>query len=184
MKGRHTAAFIGLAAMLAVTPACVVGPKYVKPTAPVAGSFKEPVPANFKEAEGWKQGEPKDDMHKGKWWEIFKDPNLNAFEEQIDIGNQSLVAEEATYRSAQAAIRVARSGLFPTVTGGASLAGTGTGERHGHRHRRAAASRPWFCLPPAYRGAPDLFGSMFAGPLRTAWTPRRPPPGTWKICAS
>ena len=38
------------------TTGCVVGPNYVKPTATVPDSFKEPMPPEFKEAPGWKQG--------------------------------------------------------------------------------------------------------------------------------
>ena len=85
-----------------------------------AGAFKEGVPPNFKEAPGWKAGEPKDDLHRGKWWEIFGDPQLNALEEQIDINNQTLAAAEAQFRGARASIRVSRSALYPTLSGGAS----------------------------------------------------------------
>lgn len=110
-----------------VTSACNVGPKYVKPSTPVAPAFKEPLPLDFKEAKGWKLGEPKDDMHRGKWWETFNDPQLNALEEQIDTANQSLQAAEATFRGARAGIRVARAGLYPNVTAGASVLGVGSG---------------------------------------------------------
>ena len=79
--------------------ACVVGPKYAKPATPVAASFKEPLPTGFKEAKGWKAGEPKDDLHRGKWWEIYGDPALNALEEQIDVSNQTLAGAEAQFRS-------------------------------------------------------------------------------------
>ena len=87
-----------LAAALIFSNACVVGPKYVKPSAPgmapspAAAAFKEPGPPEFKEAKGWKQGEPRDDMHRGKWWEIFGDPALNALEDQIDVSNQTIAA--------------------------------------------------------------------------------------------
>lgn len=161
MKETKPLLLVALVAAMAVTPACIVGPNYVKPTVPVAGSFKEPVPANFKEAPGWKQGQPNDDMRKGKWWEIFADPNLNALEEQIDIGNQSLAAEEATYRSARAAIRVAHSGLYPTVTGGASVIGSGTSGKVGAFANSAGAQQYAVLEPTAgVSWAPDVFGSI------------------------
>jgi NodT family efflux transporter outer membrane factor (OMF) lipoprotein len=121
-----------LAAAAIFSSACVVGPNYVKPTAPgtapspAANAFKEPPPSNFKEAKGWKAGEPADDMHRGKWWEIFNDPILNGLADQIEVSNQTLAAAEAVFRQARAAIRVAHAGLYPTITGGASTVGTGT----------------------------------------------------------
>ncbi len=40
---------------------------------------------NFKEADaaGWKQAHPGDAFLKGKWWEVYQDPALNALEEQV-----------------------------------------------------------------------------------------------------
>ncbi len=121
-----------LAAAFAALVGCVVGPKYVRPTvpgaapSPAAAAFKEPLPPNFKEAKGWKQGEPRDDMNRGRWWEIFGDPQLNALEEQIDVNNQTIAAAEAQFRQSRAAIRVAHAGLYPTVTGGSTIIGSGT----------------------------------------------------------
>jgi NodT family efflux transporter outer membrane factor (OMF) lipoprotein len=115
--------FVFIGAVL-FTAACNVGPKYVKPATPIAPAFKESAPESFKETAGWKIGEPKDDLHKGKWWEIFGDPQLNALEERINPANQTLAAAEAQLRGARAAIRVSRAALFPTVNGGASVVGS------------------------------------------------------------
>ena len=46
--------------LAAASTGCIVGPNYVKPSSPVTPGFKEPLPPYFKEAEGWKAGEPKD----------------------------------------------------------------------------------------------------------------------------
>jgi NodT family efflux transporter outer membrane factor (OMF) lipoprotein len=73
---------------------------------------------------GWKTGQPRDEVTRGKWWEIFGDPDLNALEEQIDVNNQNLAQDEANYRSARAAVRVARSALFPQLTTAPSVTGT------------------------------------------------------------
>jgi hypothetical protein len=35
-----------------------VGPQYVRPTAPLAPEFKEPLPENFKSEDGWKPRNP------------------------------------------------------------------------------------------------------------------------------
>lgn len=63
---------------------CTAGPKYVRPAA-------DP-PANFKETGDWKPAQPGDQLSRGKWWEIYGDPQLNSFEEQISISNQTLKA--------------------------------------------------------------------------------------------
>lgn len=151
---------IAVAAAL-TTSACIVGPNYVKPATPVAPSFKEPLPPNFKEAKGWKQGEPKDDLHRGKWWEIFSDPALNALEEQIDVSNQTLAAAEAQFRQARAAIRVAHSGLYPVLTGGASVLGTGTSGNLGTSALSVARQAAVLTVPTAGASwAPDLWGQI------------------------
>lgn len=143
------------------TSSCLVGPKYVKPATPVAASFKEPLPPNFKEAAGWKAGEPKDDMHRGRWWEIFNDPGLNALEEQIDVNNQTLAASEAQFRAARAAIRVAHAGLYPTLTGGGSVLGNGTSGNVGTSALSVARQAAILTVPNV--GAtwvPDLWGQV------------------------
>ena len=61
----------------------MVGPKYVKPTVPMAPAFKEQPPESFKESDGWKPAQPGDQTLRGKWWEIFGDPQLNALEEEV-----------------------------------------------------------------------------------------------------
>jgi NodT family efflux transporter outer membrane factor (OMF) lipoprotein len=74
------------------------------------------VPAQYKEIKGWKEGKPRDDLDKGAWWEVFRDSELNGLESQVAISNQTLKADEANYRQAQALIAEARAGLFPILT--------------------------------------------------------------------
>jgi NodT family efflux transporter outer membrane factor (OMF) lipoprotein len=101
---------------LLVTSGCrMVGPNYKLPPAAVPTAFKEKPP------DGWKEAQPSDAMLKGKWWEIYSDPKLNVLEEQVEISNQNVLQAEAQYRSARAAVQVARSALYPTVTVGPTL---------------------------------------------------------------
>jgi NodT family efflux transporter outer membrane factor (OMF) lipoprotein len=113
-----------------VLTACSVGPDYVTPSAPTPTT-------NYKELGDWKPAQPKDDMIRGKWWEIYHDPELNALEDQVNISNQNVIQAEAQFREAAATVKVARSAFFPTVTANpqftesqASQALT-TGERSG-----------------------------------------------------
>ena len=76
--------------MLATLGACTVGPDYVRPVADA--------PAKFKEADGWKTAQPRDQELRGKWWEAFNDPQLNAMMDQVSLTNQNLVQAAAQFR--------------------------------------------------------------------------------------
>jgi NodT family efflux transporter outer membrane factor (OMF) lipoprotein len=55
-------------------------------------------------------------MLRGKWWEVYQDPQLNALEEQITPGNQNLRAAMEAYLSARDQVRVARADFYPTLS--------------------------------------------------------------------
>jgi len=69
----------------------------------------------FKEADAWHPSEPSDAIAHGPWWEVFNDAELNALEQQIDISNQNLMAAEARFRGARAAVGYSRASQFPTI---------------------------------------------------------------------
>ena len=103
---------------------CNVGPKYVKPAAPaVAPEFKESSPAAYTNPpEGttpdgtWRPAQPQDAALKGKWWEAFNEPELNALEEQLDINNQNIAEYFQNFMAARAQVREAKSQFYPTLT--------------------------------------------------------------------
>ena len=101
-----------IAGMLLLLSGCTVGPNYVRP--PTAA------PEAYKETPGWKVAQPRDELPRGAWWEIYNDPKLNALEEQVDINNQNIAVAEAQFRQALALVQEARAAYFPTVTGGSS----------------------------------------------------------------
>lgn len=105
-----------VAAMLIVS-GCNVGPKYHPPAVQAPAAYKEVTPENQKDIENWKTAQPSDDAAlRGKWWESFNDPQLNALEDQVNVSNQSIASAEASFMAARAMVREARSQLFPTVT--------------------------------------------------------------------
>src|SRR5437870_1651622 len=113
--------------------ACSVGPNYVRP--PVE------TPSAYKEAQGWKQAEPRDEQSRGNWWEVFNDAQLDALVTQVAITNQTIKAAEARVREARALTQAARAAFFPIVTANASAtrsggrAGVGTsGQTSGARN--------------------------------------------------
>jgi NodT family efflux transporter outer membrane factor (OMF) lipoprotein len=96
---------------------CSVGPNYVRPPAAT--------PSAYKEAQGWKQAQPRDGEPRGSWWEAFNDPRLNALVTQVAITNQTIKAAEARVRQAQALTRQARAAFFPIVTANAGATRSG-----------------------------------------------------------
>jgi len=112
---------------------CMVGPKYVKPTVPMAPEFKEAPPESFKESDGWKPAQPGDQTLRGKWWEIFDDPRLNALEEELTVSNQNLKVAESRFRQAHSMVRFNRSAEFPTISASPSIA-----------NKRESANQPYF----------------------------------------
>lgn len=116
-------ALAALAAISALAAGCMVGPDYKRPPAPTPAAFKEAAPADWKAAEtaAWKSAEPRESLHRGAWWEAFGDPQLNALEEQVSVGNQSVAQALAQYEAARAAAWQARANLFPNVTANPSV---------------------------------------------------------------
>jgi NodT family efflux transporter outer membrane factor (OMF) lipoprotein len=98
---------------------CRVGPKYVTPTAPApAPAYKESSPTAFKDAPDgtWQPAQPQDAMLKGKWWEVFNEPELNGLEEQLDINNQNIATYFQNFMAARTLVREARASYYPTLT--------------------------------------------------------------------
>ncbi|MGA2135910.1 MAG: efflux transporter outer membrane subunit [Bryobacteraceae bacterium] len=97
---------------------CNVGPKYVPPSAPAPPVFKEASPAAYSAAPPgtWQPAQPQDAVLKGKWWEMFNEPELNALEDQLNIDNQNIAQYFQNFMAARAQVSVARAGYFPTAT--------------------------------------------------------------------
>ena len=110
---RFEAAFTSVA-LLTLT-GCMVGPKYVKPSAPLAPAYKEANPNEYKENSNWQVAQPADAAQRGEWWKIFGDAELNTLEPQVAANNQDLKAADARFREARALIRFNHASLYPTI---------------------------------------------------------------------
>jgi NodT family efflux transporter outer membrane factor (OMF) lipoprotein len=114
MRVRKTCARDGaLAALLVLLLGCTVGPDYVRP--------KASTPPEFKEAAGWKVAQPRDEIARGSWWEVFGDRQLNALIEQVAASNQNIAVAQSNFQQARALVQGARSAYFPTVGVGAAV---------------------------------------------------------------
>jgi NodT family efflux transporter outer membrane factor (OMF) lipoprotein len=149
---------------------CRVGPKYVKPTAPAPPEFKESSPAAYTNAPSgtWQPAQPQDAALKGKWWEVFNEPELNALEEQLNINNQNIALYFQNFMAARAQVREARSQYFPTLTGGPSFTrsktpsterGSVAGSTSGATSTSGVTSNN-FALELDASWAPDLWGRV------------------------
>ena len=98
---------------------CSVGPNYVRPTAESPSAYKEAIP--------WKPAEPRDQEPRGNWWDVFKDPKLDALVAPVEVSNQTIKAADARVREARALTQAARAALFPMVSASASATRSGSG---------------------------------------------------------
>jgi NodT family efflux transporter outer membrane factor (OMF) lipoprotein len=159
---------------------CNVGPKYVKPAAPAsAPEFKESAPAAYTPVpdgttsdrtapdgttpdKTWRPAQPQDAALKGKWWEVFNEPELNALEEQLDINNQNIATYFQNFMAARAQVREAKSQFYPTVGVTPSYARTVTpaAERGSVATSIAGVTSNNFALPVDVSWEPDLWGKV------------------------
>jgi NodT family efflux transporter outer membrane factor (OMF) lipoprotein len=101
---------------LTLLASCTVGPKYDRPSAPTASSYKELSAADDTDAAGWKPAQPNDAALRGDWWQLFNDPQLNALEQQVNVSNQNIAASFAAFLEARTLVREARAQYYPTLT--------------------------------------------------------------------
>ena len=140
-------------AVAATLAGCMVGPDYVRPSAPA--------PAAYKEGAGWKVAQPADDAPRGAWWEAFNDADLNALEAQVDISNQTIAAAAARVREATSATDAARAALWPVVgvTGSAqrNSVNSGSGNASGNSGSNRNTS---YNIALGASWEPDLWGGI------------------------
>jgi NodT family efflux transporter outer membrane factor (OMF) lipoprotein len=102
------AAIAGAVSLLA---ACTLGPNYARPGVEA--------PAAYKEAQGWKPAQPRENEPRGPWWRVFGDPQLDALVREVEVSNQTIKAAEARVREARALTQQAQAAFFPIVTANA-----------------------------------------------------------------
>ncbi len=169
---------------------CNVGPKY-RPQAAIAPAVTSYPSASAQNAAGiaddastWKPAAPNDALLRGKWWEIFKDPELNSLEDQVDLNNQTIRRSFEQFLVSRALIREARSQLYPTAsigpafrrslssanlrnattTSGGSGVGTGTGSGGTGSSGTGAGS-------PQVLTNNGQLSTLWSAPLDLSWQP-------------
>jgi NodT family efflux transporter outer membrane factor (OMF) lipoprotein len=132
---------------LLLLSACTPGPKYARPSAVTPTAYKELASSVTGPQSEWKPSQPQEQALRGKWWEIFDDPQLNAIEERVDVSNQNLRIVEAQFRQARAQIRINRSGLYPTLRAAPSITGEQLSRNAPNPSGNAGQTQGDFVLP-------------------------------------
>ena len=98
-----------VAAMLA---GCAVGPDYRPPTTP-------DLPVTWQAEHPWRQAEPGDALDKGRWWERYKDPQLDALQQKALADNATVAIAVARLTQARATLDASNAARYPQVGLGA-----------------------------------------------------------------
>ena len=142
-----------------------VGPNYNRPGYSAPPAYKETgattvvVPPPNPQGGAWQPANPSDGMLKGKWWEIYQDPQLNQLEDRIDSANVQLRQQMELYLAAEAQVRAARANLFPTLSAGPSIS-----RDRVSAHRPLATSGSTTTLQRLRHRRPGQLGAGFLGP--------------------
>jgi NodT family efflux transporter outer membrane factor (OMF) lipoprotein len=158
-------AVVGTLALMALLSGCNIGPRYKAPAPPsvTAPNYKEST-VNFKDADGWKVADPQDAMIRGKWWEIFNEPELNALEEQVNTDNQNIKLSYNNLMQARALVAEARAQYWPTITIGPSWSrsrgSSNTSSSNNNSNNSGAKTNSLWSLPLDVSWTPDFWGKI------------------------
>lgn len=169
MKKNQLLIIAATSALSLALAGCTVGPKYHAPAPAAPPEFKGAVPAAAQPAAAppssdptagglgaWNVADPQDGLLKGKWWEMYNEPELNALQEQLVVNNQTIAQSMENYNAARAMIRESRAGQFPTVSAGAA----GTRSRSSSNTSAKGAQSTLLELPATVSWEPDLWGKV------------------------
>jgi NodT family efflux transporter outer membrane factor (OMF) lipoprotein len=124
----RVAPFIAMLAISTLLTGCKpVGPDYSRPGYQAPAAYKEAgasgvvVPPPNPAGGGWQPATPSDGMLRGKWWEIYQDPQLDQLEDRIADNNPGLRQALETYLAARDQVSAVRANLFPTLSGNLSI---------------------------------------------------------------
>jgi NodT family efflux transporter outer membrane factor (OMF) lipoprotein len=149
--------WLGLGLCAVFLSACAVGPDYKKP--------EMTTPAQFKQAEGWRQAAPSDALARGAWWELYGDAQLNGLVEKLNSSNQTVAQFEAQYRQAKALVRSARGAFFPTLDLSASKnrSSQGTGSSSSSLTSSSSGIRDTYSSQLGVSWEADVWGKLRRG---------------------
>jgi multidrug efflux system outer membrane protein len=104
--------YIAVIIATGVLSSCAVGPNYVRPTVPVPVNFRAPEPLPPPQAES---------LADLKWFDIFKDPQLQELTRLALAQNYDLRDAVARVEQARANLGITRSNQFPQASAGGDI---------------------------------------------------------------
>jgi NodT family efflux transporter outer membrane factor (OMF) lipoprotein len=161
-KWKQSRVMIGALGLVSVLGGCRLGPRYTPPVPPAvtAPNYKEST-VNFQDQQGWKVASPQDAMIRGKWWEIFNEPELNALEEQVAANNQSIKASFENFMAARALVAEARAQYWPVINVGAGWSRSkSSGNLRNSSTANTGQTFTLWSLPASVSWTPDLWGRI------------------------
>lgn len=154
----HATVTVVLVAPMILVEGCRVGPRYVAPTMQAPPAFKEVAPQQSPDGTIWMAATPQDATLRGKWWELYQEPELNALEEKLNISNQNIAQSFQNFMAARAQVKQARASYYPTVSVDPS-------------YTRARTSSNSSGLTSGTAGGTDLTSNSFSLPFDVSWEP-------------
>lgn len=133
---------------LGVLGGCAVGPDYQVVEVPLSSSYAF---AESGSHPAWVQVNPTLTPDPQAWWQLFQDPLLDQWIQELHQQNIDLELAEARYRQAQAALQQARAGFFPVLGTQASMQRSGSGQSHSTDQYNLNVSVSW---------EPDVWGRV------------------------
>jgi NodT family efflux transporter outer membrane factor (OMF) lipoprotein len=148
---------------LAILSGCVVGPKYHTPANQAPAAVYKESTTQFSDNGPWTVAQPADAQLRGKWWEIFNDPELNALEEDLNINNQNIKEFFENFMAARAIVAEARSQYFPTLSTAPSFSRSRTSGK--------LNTTPGNTSGTGTTAQPQLQSTVYSLPLEASWAP-------------
>jgi NodT family efflux transporter outer membrane factor (OMF) lipoprotein len=97
---------------LAMLAGCATGHEYQRPQVTVPQAYQG---ASTLSGQDWIAGEPADAAARGPWWHAYGDHVLDALENKVGTGNQSVQKTLAQLMAAKSQVNEARAGYAPVV---------------------------------------------------------------------
>ena len=142
---------------------CMVGPRYHPPASVAPPAFKETPPQESADGTLWKVAKPMDEASRGRWWEIYEEPELNDLEDRLNRSNQTIAQSYQNFVAAKALVRQARSNLYPILTAGPSYTRSRSSANLGGTRNSSSGQNlnsNEFNLPLDVSWEPDVWGKV------------------------
>lgn len=91
---------------------CDLAPRYAPPSFTAPPAYKEALPGGV----FWKKAQPSGSENRGEWWLMFKDTELNAYEERLSSANLDIQAAVASFFVARAIVKQSRAQYYPSLS--------------------------------------------------------------------